>query len=203
MKNAKRFLSWILVLALLITSSITLMADADSSNFVSSNEIEVDFGEAEKDNSTNIFKSKTNEFEIDHEYNQYMGLDLEGKNGKEVTFKIVNNHEDLYVGFGAGSEDARVSLTHSGMSLDIYANAQNAKKDLYEIEVQAYDGVNLIETAKIIIKIRNMDLDITTSQSIDSRGNVILKIINNSSTISDLTLKLPENMLHCSLYKVL
>lgn len=192
MKNAKRFLSWILVFALLITSSITLMADADSSNFVSSNEIEVDFGEAEKDNSTNIFKSKTNKFEIDHEYNQYMGLDLEGKNGKEVTFKIVNNHEDLYVGFGAGNEDARVSLTHSGISLDIYANAQNAKKDLYEIEVQAYDGVNLIETAKIIIKIRNMDLDITTSQSMDARGNVILNIVNNSSTISDLTLKLPE-----------
>lgn len=192
MKNAKRFLSLILVITLLITSSISLMAEADSSNFVSSNEIEVDFGEAEKYNSTNIFKSKTNEFEIDHEYNQYIGLDLEGKNGKEVTFKIVNNHDDLYVGFGAGNEDAKVSLTHSGMSLDIYANAQNAKKDLYEIEVQAYDGVNLIETAKIIIKIRNMDLDITTSQSMDARGNVILNIVNNSSPISDLTLKLPE-----------
>lgn len=192
MKNVKRFLSLILVLALLITSSISLMAEADSSNFVSSNEIEVDFGEAEKDNSTNIFKSKTNEFEIDHEYNQYIGLDLEGKNGKEVTFKIVNNHDDLYVGFGAGNEDAKVSLTHSGMSLDIYANAQNAKNELYEIEVQAYDGANLIETAKIIIKIRNMELDITTSQSMDARGNVILNIVNNSSTISDLTLKLPE-----------
>ena len=83
-------------------------------------------------------------------------------------------------------------ILYSHNKLSINANAQNAKKDLYEIEVQAYDEDKLVETAIIKINITDMNFDIDTDYHINERGNVILDIKNQSNRVSDLTLKLPE-----------
>ena len=196
MKELKRILSLMLVFMLFITTGLTAFAEGEgnSSNIITSNELEVDFGEAEKEEPTDIFAHKTFEFDIKHDYNQDLSIYLKGREQpKEYTFKIVNENNDLYVGFGAGSEEIKMALgDYYDTKLGIMANAQNAKKDSYEINVQAWDEDKLVETAIIKINITDMKFDIDVDHRIDERGNVVLDIKNNSNNISDLTLKLPE-----------
>lgn len=197
MNKLKRILSLMLVFMLFITTGLTAFAEGEGSgsNIITSNELEVDFGEAEKEEPTDIFAHKTFEFDIKHDYNQDVTIYLKDRQQpKEYTFKIVNENNDLYVGFGAGSEEIKMALgDYYNNKLSINANAQNAKKDSYEIEVQAYDEDKLVEKAIIKINITDMKFDIDVKHHIDNRGNVVLDIKNNSNNISDLTLKLPKD----------
>lgn len=195
MKELKRILSLMLVFMMFITTGFTAFAEGDgNSSILTSNELEVDFGEAEKEEPTDIFAHKTYEFDIKHDYNQDLSIYLKDRQQpKEYTFKIVNENDDLYIGFGAGSEEIKMALgDYYNNKLSINANAQNAKKDSYEFAIQAYDEGKLVETAILKINITDMKFDIDVDHHIDNRGNVVLDIKNNSNNISDLTLKLPE-----------
>lgn len=113
MNKLKRILSLMLVFMLFITTGLTAFAEGEGSgsNIITSNELEVDFGEAEKEEPTDIFAHKTFEFDIKHDYNQDVTIYLKDRQQpKEYTFKIVNENKDLYVGFGAGSEEVKMAL---------------------------------------------------------------------------------------------
>ena len=184
----KKVLAFILAM-LMVVSMLPLELIAKNEDFLSSNEIEVDFGDNVEDDDR-IFSEEEQSVSIKRDYHQdaQVGLNINARG--EYLFKINNPFDDLYIGFGTESEDVIMTMGYSN-SLPFKINAQNAESVNYEIYIEAWDKGILKEKTKVNISIDNNGLNIDMNYHINDKGQVELSITNEGyDTVADLTLNL-------------
>ena len=187
---SRRIIAFIISILMLVLS-MPLDIIAQNEDFLSSNEVEVDFGEAENPKGTIFLKSEES-FTIERDYNQSIIVGLSIDRRGEYKFKVNNPNDDLYVGFGTETDDTIMSLGESHY-IDLRANAQNAQSVKYELFVEAWKDNNLVEKTKVIINVNNNPIDLDVKYRINDKGQVVLDIDNKGSKITDLTLKLSDD----------
>lgn len=195
----KRFISLMLAVLILLTSVPVGAVSGEKDYFIESNKVKLKVESIKKEEpekekiEEKVFKEKSYEFKIKHDYDQEIEIEAKSFDNKsgEYEFKIEDVPSDVYIGFDV-DDVYKATLDRYYHRIKVYANAQNANSGEKTFKIVAYKDGKKIESCSVTLKIEFDKLNLNVENNVDTYSGFIFLTITNKGKIpvSDLSFKI-------------